>query len=209
MAKRSIKELFGNRVALQLLEEEYQGLVVPAPTQSKIHVISKVMAVGDKASSAIKVNDILFWQTNAMIEAHCRYQLNGVPTFVLGTTDMIARLTANTEIGQGKDARLTAQVINLANFHVIGDWLLIRKVVIEPSKLIILPDEVKDANQDMTVKFLVEQLGDTVCSKGGPVEIEVAVGDDLIVDRTKANPIKLGDDHFFYLHKNFVLGKVG
>lgn len=186
--KREITKLFGNRVALQLVEEEYKGLVVPVPTAEKLHVLSRVVALGDKAPESIKVHDILFWQTNAMIQKHCRYDLNGVATFILMTGDMIARLTS--------------QLVTRENFHVIGDYLLLKREVIQPSKRIILPDEVVEANQETTVRFLLEEQGETV-------GVDAKPGQELIVDRTRANPIKLGDDLYYYVHKNFILGTVG
>ena len=186
--KREIKKLFGNRVALQLVEEEYKGLVVPVPTAEKLHVLSRVVAIGDKVTQNIKVNDILFWQTNAMIQKHCRYDLNGVATFVLLTGDMVARLTERE--------------VTRDNFHVIGDFSLVRREVIQPSKRIFLPDEVIEANQETTVRYILEE-------KGEGVEGDFQVGDELIVDRTRANPIKLGEQLYCYVHKNFILGVVG
>jgi hypothetical protein len=186
--KQEIKQLFGNRVALQLVEEEYKGLLTLPPTTERMHVLSKVVAKGDKVVQNISVNDILFWQTNAMIQKHCRFDLNGVATFVLLTGDMIARLTSN--------------VVDRDNFHVIGDFCLLRRVVVQPSKLIILPSEVIEANQETTVKFILEEKGETVDT---PAE----VGQEVLVDRTRANPITLGKDSYYYIHKNFILGIVG
>ena len=184
---REITKLFGNRVALQLVEEEYKGLIVPTPTAEKLHVLSKVVAVGDKVTLDIKVNDILFWQTNSMIQKHCRFDLNGVPTFVLLVGDMVARLTE--------------QLVTRANFHILGEYLLLKREVIQP-KRIILPDEVVEANQETTVRFLLDD-------KGASVKVEAEAGQELLVDRSRANPIKLEDTLYYYLHSNYVLGTVG
>jgi co-chaperonin GroES (HSP10) len=40
--------LFGERVALQLVEEDYEGLIVPAATERRMHMLAKVIAVGEK-----------------------------------------------------------------------------------------------------------------------------------------------------------------
>lgn len=208
MAKREIKQLFGNRVALEMVEEEYQGLLVPAPTAAKLHVISRVVALGDGVKQDIKVGDILFWQTNAMIQKHCRYDLNGQALFILMTGDMVARLKS--------------RVMDRSNFQILGDYFLCRRDVIQPKK-IILPDEVIEANQETTVKFIVDDMGDTALldEKGVPTGKNIKLGDEVIVDRTKANPIQLGEEskvesdepkaptYFYYIHKNFVLGTVG
>jgi len=209
MAKREIRQLFGNRVALEMVEEEYQGLLVPAPTAAKLHVISRVVALGDGVKQDIKVGDILFWQTNAMIQKHCRYDLNGMALFILMTGDMVARLKS--------------RVMDRANFQILGDYFLCRRDIIQPKK-IILPDEVIEANQETTVRFIVDAIGDTahLDEKGQLSGKDIKVGDEAIVDRTKANPIQLGEEpkvktddepkaptYFYYIHKNFVLGTVG
>lgn len=185
--KQEIKQLFGNRVALQLVEEEYEGLLTLPPTADRIHVLSKVVALGDKVAQNINIGDILFWQTNAMIQKHCRYDLNGVATFIMLTGDMVARLTS--------------LVVDRANFHIIGDFCLLRRVVVQPNATIILPDEAVEANQEITVKFILEEKGDTV-------DAPIALGWELLVDRTRANPIKLGNDSYYYVHKNYILGVV-
>ena len=51
------------------------------------------------------------------------------------------------------------------------------------------------------MKFILEEKGETV-------EAPIEVGQELLVDRTRANPIKLGDVAYHYIHKNFVLGVV-
>lgn len=185
--KKQITKLFGNRVALQLVEEEYKGLIVPASTMERIYVLSKVVALGDKVTMSLKVGDILFWQTNGIIQKQCRYDLNGVATFVLMVGDMIARLS---------DCVVTRE-----NFEVIGDWCLVTRSMVNP-KLIVIPHEVAETNQEMAVQWTLE-------AKGSTVDNPITVGDELVVDRSRTNPIKLGDKSFYYVHKNFVLGTIG
>jgi co-chaperonin GroES (HSP10) len=183
---REIKKLFGDRVALQLVEEEYEGLLVPGPTTQRMHVLSKVLAVGD-SSKGVHVGDILFWQMNGIIERNCRYFMDGIPVFVLMRGDMVARLTSCK--------------VNLTNFQVIGDWCLVRRVVEQPSKIIVLPDSVQEVNQDLVLRFYLEQKGETV-------DMDVQVGDEVIVDRMRANPLKIDKTNFCYLHKGSILGTV-
>ena len=191
---REIKQLFGNRVALQLVEENYPGLIVPASTNQRVYVLSKVIAKGDQATDGIKVGDILFWQTNGMIEKLNRFDFNGVATFILHTGDMIARLKNRT--------------ITRDQFQVIGDWCLLKREIIQP-KLIVIPDEVADANQETTVRWLLEDKGETVDTWEKAPARDLPIGFEVIVDRSKANPIKLGEANFFYIQKNYVVGTVG
>jgi len=186
--KREIAKLFGNRVALEVIDEEYKGILVKPPTENETHVISRVAAKGDKVTQDIAVGDILFWQTNAIIRKHCAFKLGGLLVFVLLTGDMIARVKN--------------RLVDLQNFQVIGDWCLVRRVTVQPSKLIIVPDNVIENNQETTVKWILEQKGDTV-------DCEVGPGQEIMLDRTRANPIQLGQERFAYIHKNFILGTVG
>lgn len=187
--KREISQLFGNRVALRCVEEEYKGILVKPPTQEQIHVLAEVVAKGNKVIQDIKVGDILFWQTNAMIQAHNRYQFDKKnPVFILLTGDMVGRVKN--------------RIVDRDNFSVIGDWCLVKRVVVQPSKLIIVPDTAVDSNQDTIVQWILEQKGDTV-------DNEMGIGQEVIIDRTRANPIQLGEERFAYIHKNFVIGTVG
>jgi co-chaperonin GroES (HSP10) len=184
--RREIKKLFGDRVALQLVEEEYEGMLVPAPSPNKMHVLSKVIAIGDKCKELV-VGDIVLWQNNGLIERNCRYVMDGKPVFVLLRGDMIARLTN--------------RLVKLGNFQILGEWCLVRKIVEQPSSLIVLPDSAQESNPEMVLRFILEQ-------KGNECDVDVAVGDELIVDRTRSNPLRIHREDFYYVHKNCVLGVI-
>lgn len=181
---QQIKKLFGPRVAVELIEEEYEGLIVPAPTNNKMHMLSKVVSVGDKAKY-LKTGDIVLWQWNMMIEHLNKYSINGKPVFILMELDMVARLTSPK--------------VTLEHFQVVGEWCLISRVVEKTGSKIILPDNVAEATPALLHYFLEQ--------KGEAVGDELAtVGDEVIVDRTKANPLRIGDANFFYIQKPFVIG---
>jgi len=193
---KQIKALFGNRLAVQLAEEEYEGLIVTAPTAMRMHVLAKVIAKGPEVKG-IEVGDIVFYQKvihpfgNAQTDPFGdakRYDLNGTPTFIEMAGDMIAKLTA--------------QKVKLEHFQAIGDWCLCRKKVIEPSKLIVVPDTAEATNQDIMVEFHVEQVGESV-------NMDLPHGAELILDRGRANPLQIEREDFVYVHKNFILGVLG
>ena len=161
-------------------------MLVPAPNQYKMHVLSEVVALGDKCKG-VGAGDIVLWQNNGIIERNCRYFMDGVPIFVLFRSDLIARL-AN-------------KMVKLDNFQVLGEWCLVRRVVKQPN-LIVLPEAVQESNQDLVIKFILEQ-------KGAEVTTEVELGDELIVDRTRSNPIKINKESFYYIHQSSVLGVFG
>ncbi len=188
MDKRSISKLFGARVALEIVEEKYEGILTRPPTVHNQHVLSRVIAKSPEVKPKIEVGDILFWQTNAMIQQHCAFIFNKKPVIILLCGDMIAKV---------KDRQ-----VKFENFTCVGDWCLVRRITIQPSNLIVLPASAIDANEDKYVKWVLEQKGDTV-------DTDMGIGQEVIVDRTKANPIQLGEERFAYIHKNYVIGTVG
>ena len=183
---RAIK-LFGDRVALQLVDEEYEGLLVPTPTEHKQFCLSKVLAVGDKAKE-VNVGDTVLWQNNGLIERNCRYVMEGKFLFVLLRSNLVARLGG--------------QKVKLKDFQVLSEYCLVKKVVEQPSKLIFVPHSVQETNQDMVLKFFLEQ-------KGSETGLDAEIGQELIIDRNAANPLKIEGVNFCYVHKNYVLGTLG
>lgn len=183
-----ITKLFGNRVALRLVEEEYTGMLVPAPgTQNKLHVISEVVARGAEAPPWLQPGEIYFWQVNAMVQEQCRHDVGKEQLFVVQCTDMIARLARRK--------------ITLADFKVVGDWCLVQREVIQ-SGLIVLPDTVAATSQDVQVKITLLQKGETF-------DVPIEVGENVIVSRAHANLIEIEGKQYCYVLKNCVLGVRG
>jgi len=182
-----IKTLFGNRVALQMTQEEYTGLIVPASTEAKMYVLSKVLAVSDQLKPKLIPGDIVFWQSNDYTMQMRCYGVNGKQIFVLEAGDMIAKLTR--------------RVVTREHFQVVGEWCLLRRQIHQPSKLIILPDNVIEANQAITVKFFLD-------AKGELADTKAEVGQEVIVERGRTSGLKLGNDTYYYLLSKDILGVV-
>jgi len=184
----SIKRLFGERVAVQLVDEEYDGMIVPAPSALKMHMVSNVIAIGDK-TKLVKPGDRVYWQWNQMIESFCKFNHNGSPMFVLHEKDLIARLDSTK--------------VNIDSFHVLGDWCLVRKVTSEKSGRIFIPHEAQEAPDQTFIRHYLVQKGEDSIDR--PMEVE----DELIIDRSKANPVRLGGLDFYYVQKLHVVGVYG
>lgn len=182
---QKISRLFGERVALQLVDEEYEGLIVPAPTQERMHMLAKVVAVGDEAKW-VKPGEIVYWQWNKMIEAMCKYQMNGTPIFILSEKDMIAKLSS--------------RLVKLDTFQVVGEWCLVRKESEQAVGRILLPNAVAHAPEQSFVHHFLVQKGEDTQDK------LMEIGDELIVDRARANPLRISGEDFFYIQKPFVVG---
>lgn len=188
MSKTKIAKLFGNRVALRILDEEYDGLLVPAPgTSNRLHVIGEIVARGTDAPAHLAEGDIVLWQMNAVMSDQFTHQVGGEMLLVLPCGDIVARL---------KNRK-----INCDTFAVVGDWCLISREVVQPGR-IILPDTVAATSPDVEVRLKVVQKGETF-------DVDVDYGDNILVSRTVANPIELDGKQYFYVLKSNVLGARG
>ncbi len=188
MRMQKISKLFGDRVALKIVAEEYEGLIVPAENEQRMYMLSSVIGVGDKVKH-VKTGDVVFWQWNAMVEYHNRYQLNGDIIFIMSELDMIAKVDS--------------QKITLYGFTPLGQWCLVRRSVPDKIGRIYVPGQVMDqSNQDM-IRYFMVKLGQEMADTG------LAADDELIVDRARANPLKIGGQDFYYIQKPFVIGAIG
>lgn len=186
--KTKITKLFGNRVAIRLVEEEYEGLLVPAPgTNNKIHVIGEIVELGVEAPKYLTKGEIVMWQMNAMMKDQITHAVGGEILYVLQCTDVIARLRTRK--------------ITLENFSIVGDWALVARTVIQPG-VIVLPDTVAATSPDVQVKITLEQKGETF-------DLPLEAGEDVIVSRAAANQIELDGKTYYYVLKNNVLGARG
>lgn len=183
-----IKELFEERAAVVLAEETFDGMIVPAPTSEKMHIISKVVAVGAK-SKLVKVDDIVQWQWNSVVGAHCRYDVGGERLFVLYEKDLIAKLSSTK--------------ISLDTFQIIGDWRLVERIAEDaPPSRIIVPSAVADTALQHSMHHRLVQTG--VEDPLRPCK----VGDILLVERHRANPLRIGGKDYYYLQSASILGIV-
>lgn len=183
-----ISTLFEDRIGCVLAEETYEGLVVPAPTNERMHVISRVVAVGSK-TKYLKVGDIAMWQWNAMIGAHCRYDVGEDRLFVIYERDVVAKVS---------DTK-----IKLSTFQVIGDWRLVERVQEEaPSSLIVIPSAVAETVLQQSTHHRLVQIGKE------DVDRPCCVGDTLLVERHRANPLRIEGKDYYYVQSASVLGVV-
>lgn len=186
------KHVYGDRLVLSSVEEEYEGVIVPTPTFKQAHVLGLVKVLGDKAeASGVKVNDIVLYQTNGFIAQQAHYNFGGSDYFILMTTDMIASVTPTVR----PDGKM-ATIITLENFHILGEWLLVEPFVEKSNSVIVIPE---NAQPEESVRFRLIQ-------KGPKVDLDVQPSDVLIVDRARANPIGIGTGKYAYVQKQFVYG---
>lgn len=183
---QKIGKLIGDRIALRLVEEDTTGLQVIKATEQRMYCMSEVLAIGDGVKH-IKVGDKLLWQWIAQMQWRNQYTLNDKEIFILQESDMIARLTQRK--------------VTLNTFEILGDWCLVEKVM--PTKVgrIHLPGNVESNNPAIT-RYFMRQMG----AKAAEALAGVLIGDELFVDRSRANPLEIQGVPYVYVQSVHILG---
>jgi len=203
MLKHPKLTLFGPRVAIIEISDTLEGSIELPQTRHKVYSIGKVTHVGDGKvylpgkkigtytpeieQRYVEIDDIIMFQLPPQIVAAMTYQIGDKGYLFLHQSDALAKLTK--------------PVCSLENFQIVGRYVLCtRERTSVTAGGIHLPDTVEDYNDDLN-HFKVIQVGQQVT--------KCAVGDSLIVDRSKANPISLTGSQYFFIDEAWVHGVIG
>lgn len=188
-------KLYGERVALMPVEEDYSGSIqLPDGTNSTLgHELGKIKAVGDcrvkdeQRPIFVNAGDVVLFQMNQMLAGQCLYRWQNKHLFmVLLQSDMIARL---------KSTKIT-----LEGFEILGNWILLEPFAtpkIEVNGAILIPDNVQNSKD----RLRVIQLGSTV-------DLDVKVGDEVVPAKNRCNPIRIDGDDYVYIDKSSLAGVI-
>jgi len=182
---------FGDRVVLKAIEEKFDTEILLPQTRNIRHMLGKSVAISPNAGKAgFEVGAIYFFQ----VAMDPRTGAPLVPVHGGGDDQVIVQHWRDLI------AKLSRDVVSLETFNVVGQWILL-----EPEAeqgLIVRPD-----NQPLDpaeVNFKVVQLGQ-------PFE-GLSVGDSVIVEKGRCNPIELKRDgksnQYFYVDRQFVYGVI-
>lgn len=201
VATRALTKLFGPRVALVPVNEKLDGRLILPETHDATHDLGRVLRVGtdikDVKIPAIKVGDIVLFQTNALITQTNEFMVGGASTLVLHPWDLIAKLTA--------------PVVKIENFVILGKWVLLKSEVSitlpDGTKSVIQVPEQADHPQSQWARYFVEQIGEQVdCCPG------LALKQEVLINRARgANIIRFNDtvgDRYVYCPQNEIHGVV-
>ena len=189
--------LLGERLLVEHVKQKQGSIIVPQGAGHDMHRLGRVVAIADGKRPGqkdinifLKVGDIVFFQTNAMIQAHQAYEVEkGKLLLNLLQGEIIAKINTTAQEPE----------ISLKNFQAVGDWVLVRPYMKEASSTIILPENAQ--REQHAIYYKVEQLGHTV-------DLPIKVGEEICITHGRCQPINVGKNDLGYLHKNDVHGTV-
>lgn len=204
MTKKKNFKLFGDRVLVEKVAPKQGTIYVPDNAQD-ISRIGKVVAVGDgkrpglktlqhnghyyevmlkDVTMVVKPGDLVYFQTNAIQQSNCMYDMGSEILMNLAQAEIIAKLDSNE--------------ITLDGFHLMPDWVLVRPFMKDEPQGIVLPEVAKKAR---AIYFRVEKMGDNV-------DKPITPGDEVVLTHGYCNPIQIQREDFGYIHKNEIHGVV-
>jgi co-chaperonin GroES (HSP10) len=181
--------LFGENVAVQMVEEAVEGKITLPQNKHVRHELGRVMTVGDgkyrtgeNRTMWVKPGDIIMYQLGGPQISNAAYKLDDAPIRVFHQGDAIARLKINK--------------ITMENIQILGDWVLLR---VETQKgLIVIPDQhVPPEN----FKFYLEQVGEGF-------KLNIAIGEEVMPERGRCAPMDINGKTYVYTHQDFLRGVV-
>ncbi len=189
--KLNIKVL-GNRVAVSQLNEEEQiigSIIVPQAQKDADYELGKVLSVD--TTTYAKEGDLIMFQMPQKVKASSTYVVKnaGLPGDrfgVLHEDDILAVLTDKE--------------IKLDTFQIAGKWVLCEMFAREDLALgLELPESYRPAIEEF--RFVLRQKG-----KGCTVKAEV--GDEVVLERQRLNPIKIDNKEYVFCNQEYVYGVV-
>lgn len=198
-------QLFGHRVLLKYEKPKETGRIHIPDVAGKhdLHRMGRVKVVGngkvknmvtntmETKESLVKEGDLVMFQINdvmkwAQVYRHMHDDLIHMPQ-----VELLARINGDTP--------------EIEVFEILGDYVLVVPEVRSEAKTIVLPDTIK--SPDM-IHYTVVKIGSTV-------DLPIAVGQEVICNHGRINPIfipvKQSDGppiqmEYGYVHKDFVHG---
>lgn len=178
-------KLFGNRCLVQLVEEEYGGLVVIPKSTQQNFVIAKVSLVSDEAAKAIDVeagDTVLFQAPDHLIKSSS-YVIHGKSE----ADNKIMMSTHPHDIL----AKLSSTSIKLDSITAAGRWVILKIFLSAVAGgTIVLPENIHPVYSQFSRFKLV--------NAGQRLTLPIEPGDELIVNRDRLVLIQLeGIDYAF------------
>ncbi len=195
---RSMYKLLGDYTVARPLtpkEEERiaEGAIVLPQTATKAASIGIVVETGSAPASPgkapplalnLKKGDVIWFQVTQQWLFGRQAVVNGELIMTLNNQDVIGRIDAES------------MRLSLQTFEPMGRWLLLDPFIDAPQgSVIVVPDAV--ANNSKNLRYRV--------AKAGSLVTNIAIGQEVIIDRRYANPVQMGTESLFYLDASFVL----
>lgn len=184
--------VFGSRVALKVVEEKYDGIIVlPNGMARSLHMMGVVVAASPTVDGTpshltqLSPGETVLFQSNDFMAQQGTYKLPSFEGMVLHQRDMVARLKE--------------QKVTLKNFEMLGPWMLVEPFAKREKSALVLPDNIDNTNELQRFR-LVQQ--------GAWVDFGLKPGDELILNKGMVNPLSIDGKAYCYISSDAVLGKV-
>jgi len=185
--------MFGVRVMVKETEEKLSGELVVPQTAELAYRLGKVVAVGNKCIAPkryVEVGDVCVYQYLSLMERANKYMFDDLSVMSIHQEDLIAKLAPSADGGYE---------MKLSSFTILGPWVLVKPFF--DAGVIVMPDSIAKQTAPK-LRWTVVQVG------SGVVDKEVKAGDEVILQRSKANIFGLSGDDFCYIHQDYVDGVV-
>ena len=189
--------LFGDRVAVALVEEKWAGKIALPENRSKMFLMGQVLAQScanlpakDRPGFVAGIGDTVLFQINM---SNSGFKHDGKQATVVHPCDLIAKLDKPTS--------------DFSGFSVIGNWVLVKKMAREKKTGgILLPD---NAAEDPTAqRYEVVQVGPWTADLKVGANWHLSPGQEVVLERNRLNPISVEGADYGYIDKSFVHGVV-
>ena len=182
--------LLGEKIAVVEIQEEITGSIILPEHRLIRHELGRVVSVGDghyrtgeKKDMWVKEGDIVLYQLGAPQQNNAKFKLDGKPIKVFHQGDIIARLKT--------------AVVNMDNFEIVGNWVLLSAEMEE--SIILVP---QTAAAPETFIFKVVQKGAGFAYDG------IEIGDTVFPERGRCAPIEIGGKTYVFTLQDFIHGVV-
>lgn len=181
--------LFGDRVAIVKVEEEFDGKIIIPDNTHQQHWIGRIVSTSPKVheEGEFKNGQLVMFQTNAMMEFNNSVRVGDSDVMVLHPNDIISILDG--------------MVVKLENFKIASQWVLLKGEDVGQVSSIILPDQGKQQNSHY-IRWFVEQKGAKTAKN------LFKVGDEVAVQKGRCNPISINHDTYFYVTQDNLHGVI-
>lgn len=179
---------FGDRVVVEIVEEEYDGMLfVQERRNSAHHAIARVVCESPKLKD-VGVGDIVWFQFNKVVSDSCAFVCDGSQKLSLHYKDVLGKLSSTK--------------ITVDSLTMVGAWVLVKPFLNAPKSGIIIPDTAKESSPEH-VRFAL-----TKCGESASDVKQHASGVELVLNKNYVNRIDLGGESYAYISQDNVLAAI-
>jgi co-chaperonin GroES (HSP10) len=194
-----ILRILGERVAVKLVDEENDSVIIKPENTSKNleRLIGMVVAVGDgkvkfnheprQMEMVVCMGDLVLFQMNSIQAANAMYETSTKEKiFVLNQGDCIARLKSAS--------------VGIDDITMLGPWCLVEPFRTASSSKIVLPDTADPIYDDVPRFRLI--------MKGTHADVTADIGQELICEKQLVNRLEIGNKKFGFVSVDRIYGVV-